>query len=94
MAAFREGRLLSEYISVTQYRVDEDSEKQLSSLRTTFIIMVIVFVLVVLGLGYKIRQFNKSINETKIEIQDERIKLVQHQDEVIRLRKLKLMRVE
>lgn len=94
MAAFREGRLLNEYISITQYRVDEDSEKQLKSLRTTFILMIIIFIFVVLGLGYKIRQFNKSISETKVEIQDERMKLVEHQDEVIRLRKLKLMRVQ
>lgn len=79
---------------MTQYRVDEDSEKQLYSLRKMFILMVVIFVVVVMGLGYKIRQFNKSINETKIEIQDERMKLVQQQDEVIRLRKLKLMRVQ
>lgn len=77
MAAFREGRLLNEYVTINQYRVDEDSEKQLKSLRTTFILMIIVFVLVVVGLGFKIKQFNKSISETKVEIENERMKLVE-----------------
>lgn len=74
--------------------MDEDSEKQLRSLTTTFILMIVIFVLVVIGLGYKIRQFNRSISETKVEIENERMKLVEQQDEVIRLRKLKLMRVQ
>lgn len=94
LAAFREGSLLSEYVTITQYRVDEDSEKQLKSLRTTFILMILVFIGVVVGLGWKIRQFNKSILETKVEIEAERMKLVEQQDEVVRLRKLKLMRVQ
>ena len=60
----------------------------------TFILMIVIFVIVVIGLGFKIRQFNKSITETKVEIENERVKLVEQQDEVIRLRKLKLMRVQ
>ena len=56
--------------------------------------MIVIFVLVVIGLGFKIRQFNRSISETKVEIENERMKLVEQQDEVIRLRKLKLMRVQ
>ena len=74
--------------------MDEDSEKQLRSLTTIFVIMIILFILVVIALGYKIKQFNKSISETKVEIENERKKLVEQQDEVIRLRKLKLMRVQ
>ena len=85
---------MNEYVTITQYRVDEDSEKQLRSLTTTFILMIVIFVLVVIGLGFKIRQFNRSISETKFEIENERMKLVEQQDEVIRLRKLKLMRVQ
>mgnify|MGYP007096531701 CR=1 FL=1 len=57
--------------------MDEDSEKQLRSLTTTFILMIVIFVLVVIGLGFKIRQFNRSISETKVEIENERMKLVE-----------------
>jgi hypothetical protein len=61
LSAFREGKLLSEYVTITQYRVDEQSEKQLKSLRATFAFMIVIFVLAVVGLGFKIRQYNGSI---------------------------------
>lgn len=55
--------------------------------------MIIVFIATVLLTGFKIRQFNKSIFQTKIDIQNEKNKLTDFHAEILRLRELKHLRM-
>lgn len=93
LVALRDGVLSRQYKTVTPYRVDEESEKRLGGIRVAFIIMILVFIATVLFVGYKIRQFNKSIFQTKIDIQNEKNKLTEYHAEILRLRELKHLRM-
>jgi hypothetical protein len=92
--AIRDGSLRTEYRTISTYRVDEESEKKLTSLKAGIGLTVVLFSLILLGCLYKIRQYSKSIIETKQDILRERGQLIQYQDEVIKLRQIKLQRYE
>ena len=94
LIAFREGKLSNEYQTVETYRIDEESEQKLGSLRTGIGLTVTVFIIVIIACIYKIRQYSKSIIETKDDISKERAQLIAYQDEVISLRQMKLLRFE
>ena len=91
LIALREKKLHQMYRSLTTYRVDEESEGRLTGLTWAFVALSLVFICILAYTGYKIRIFQMSISETKGEIDKEHSQLIEFQDEVIRLRKLKLM---
>ena len=93
LVALRDGVLSQQYKTVTPYRVDEESERRLGGIRIAFIIMIIVFIATVLGTGFQIRRYNKSIFQTKIDIQNEKTKLSEYHAEILRLRELKHLRM-
>ena len=72
LIAIREGTLSQEYKKTTKYRIDLDSEKKVKSLNTTFVIVLIVFLLLTFVLLYKIRQFRTSIIDSRLAIVEER----------------------
>ena len=92
LLALREGSLKSEYQSITLYREDAQSEKRVDKINTAFPIMISVWIILVAVCLWKIRQFSNSLKETKVQIENERAILTRSQEDVLRLRKLKLMR--
>jgi len=94
LTALRSGKLLSEYVNIKEYRIDEESERRVGTLQTVLPILIIGTILVCLALVWKIRQYNRSIIKTKALIVEAQATLAQNQEEVIRLRRLKLLRSE
>ena len=54
--------------------------------------MISVWIVLVAICLWKIRQFRNSLKETQVQIENERAILTKSQEDVLRLRKLKLMR--
>jgi hypothetical protein len=86
--------LLSEYVNVKEYRIDAESERRVGTLQTVLPLLIIGTVLICLFLAWKIRQYNRSIVSTKALITEAQAALTQNQEEVIRLRRLKMLRAE
>ena len=83
-----------DYIKMIEYRTDIKSEERVGTLNIILPVSIFLFLVIFLGLGWKIKQYKKSIKDTKEMIAQQKKSLIQKQDEVLRLRRLKLLRLE
>ena len=75
---------------VSSYRTDEGSEKRVSTYNTAIAIIVIFFIVILALCIWKIKQYNKSIQDSKAEILEQKDKLASNNEEIMRLRLLKI----
>ena len=88
--ALRARVLAPRYRTTVEYEVGGDSASP-AGIYAAFVFLILVFIGVVVYTGWKIKLFNRRILDDKVEIEKEKGQLVGYQDEVIRLRKLKLI---
>jgi sensor domain CHASE-containing protein len=94
ISAVRDGSLKQDYVKITKYQTDEDSEKRVKTLSTVLPIVVVGVVLVILICLWKIKQYTVSLKETEMEIENQDKILRVKMEEITRLRRLKMMRNE
>lgn len=88
--ALRAGVLAPRYRTTVEYEVGGDSASP-AGIHAAFVFLILAFIGVVAYTGWKIKFFRRRIIDDKVQIEKEKDMLVGYQDEVIRLRRLKLI---
>lgn len=69
LSALRTGVLKQDYVKIIEYRTDLQSEERVGTLSIVLPVSIVIFIVVIVGCVWKIRQYNRSIIETKKEIE-------------------------
>ena len=88
--ALRARVLAPRYRTTVEYEVGGDSASP-AGIHAAFVFLILGFIGVVAYTGWKIKLFRRRIIDDKVQMETEKEQLVGYQEEVIRLRRLKLI---
>ena len=91
LLALRDGSLHPRYKTIIEYEAAVEEQSSQAGVYVGLVFFILGFMALVGYTGWKIRYYHKRILDDNTMMEKEKGKLVGYQDEVIRLRKIKLM---